>query len=305
MKSTYGTNARNSCAFDDRRIAREKRIENAHCQSSKSRSGANAACSSRSFFCIDFVAAKHGEPLSASKSSSDHANVGEMSSTVGSTSRYVFQKDSSRAFFSCASSFATATYSLSVAAHSPRSSAFSFVKQSRVGMRINSVSCVIGLRASSPRPDASPSFSSNVSVASAKECGGMPHPLSSDTHTSSFCSHANKASFFSRAVASFGVIVESQALVSVSSNAPPACRSSALHESSAFTPRVSGGFVVVVFGDGKPPFEEEGRRLPKRLKRRERRRSRATRAARRRTRVARTALAEAERTRGSTHLAMA
>ena len=146
-------------------MAREKRMLKAHNHSEKGSSGAFAACSCFNLSRIDVVAVKHALPFNGVRSS--QINVGPISSIDGRMSIYGFQNDELE-FFSWINSFAIAMYSFSVSDTPSRATAWSFVKHSRRGTRMSSVSCVMPRRASKPRPEASLSlFSSTVAVARA------------------------------------------------------------------------------------------------------------------------------------------
>merc|ERR1719163_1490766 len=163
------------------------------------------ACSLRSLSCIDAVACLAGEPSKYCNSSSDQVNVAETSSTVGKTSMYSLQKELGF-WASPISNRAIATYSFVSLETMPLSSlasrAASFVIHNRTGKRARMASWAMALLANNPRPESSPSSSSKVDVAKAKEWGGSFHPESSETHTSLLSSHFNIASFLARDSAS-------------------------------------------------------------------------------------------------------
>ena len=210
----YGTSARNSStrpAFS--LIALENRLEKAQvhrssvktCGSSCGYCARMEACSLLSLSCIEDVACLAGEPSKYWSSSSDQVKVAETSSTEGKTLMYSLQKELGF-WASPMSSKAMATYSLVSCETMPLSSlawrAASFVIHNRTGKRARMASWAIALLARRPRPESSPSSSSKVEVAKAREWGGSFHPLNSDTHTSLLSSHLRMASFLARLSAS-------------------------------------------------------------------------------------------------------
>merc|ERR1719261_2020284 len=188
------------------------------------------ACSLRSLSCIDAVACLAGEPSKYCNSSSDQVNVAETSSTEGNTSMYSLQKELGF-WASPISNRAIATYSFVASDTMPLSSlawrAASLVMHSLTGKRARMASWAMALLANNPRPESSPSSSSKVDVAKARECGGSFHPLNSDTHTSLLSSHLRMASLRLRLSASaLPRSLFCQRDASWRSKPPPACASS-------------------------------------------------------------------------------
>merc|ERR1719261_1814984 len=200
------------------------------------------ACSLRSLSCIDAVACLAGEPSKYCSSSSDQVKVAETSSTEGKTSMYSLQKELGF-WASPISSNAIATYSFVASDTMPLSSlasrAASFVMHSLTGNRARMASWAIARRASRPRPESSPSSSSKVEVAKAREWGGSFHPESSETQTSLLSSHLRMASLRLRLSASaLPRSLFCQRDASWRSKPPPACASSWAQLSSLIIRRV-------------------------------------------------------------------